>query len=44
VMVTFQPPDIKFVPLAEVINKIRTVPPNSEFVQIARALGISLGD
>lgn len=44
VMVVFQPPDLKFVPMAEAINKIRTVPLNSEFVQIARALGISLGD
>ena len=44
VMVAFQPPDLKFVPLAELINKVRTVPANSELVQIARALGISLGD
>jgi 6-phosphofructokinase 1 len=44
VMVVFQPPDLKFVPIAEAINKIRTVPVNSEFVQIAKNLGISLGD
>jgi len=44
VMVVFQPPDLKFVPMAEAINKIRTVPVDSEFVQIARALGIALGD
>jgi ATP-dependent phosphofructokinase / diphosphate-dependent phosphofructokinase len=44
VMVVFQPPEIKLVPIAEAINKIRTVPTESEFVQIARALGISLGD
>jgi len=44
VMVVFQPPDLRFVPMAEAINKIKTVPVNSEFVQIARALGISLGD
>jgi ATP-dependent phosphofructokinase / diphosphate-dependent phosphofructokinase len=44
VMVTFQPPDMKSVPLREAINKIRTVPPNSPFVEIARSLGISLGD
>ena len=43
VMVAFVPPDIKFVPLTEAINKIRTVPVDSEFVQIARSLGISLG-
>jgi 6-phosphofructokinase 1 len=44
VMVVFQPPDLKFVPMAEAINKFRTVPADSEFVQIARSLGISLGD
>jgi 6-phosphofructokinase len=44
VMVAFQPPDLKFVPLGEAINKLRTVPADSVFVQIARSLGISLGD
>ncbi len=44
VMVVFQPPDLKFVPVAEAVNKVRTVPVDSEFVQTARALGISLGD
>lgn len=44
VMVAFQPPDLKFVPLAEAIDKVRTVPAESLFVQIARTLGISLGD
>jgi 6-phosphofructokinase 1 len=44
VMVVFQPPDLKFVPMTEAINKVRTVPADSEFVRIARALGISLGD
>jgi 6-phosphofructokinase 1 len=43
VMVAFVPPDIKFVPLAEAINKVRTVPADSEFIQIARSLGICLG-
>lgn len=43
VMVAFAPPDIKFVPMAEAINKVRTVPADSEFMQIARALNISLG-
>jgi 6-phosphofructokinase 1 len=43
-MVVFQPPDLKFVPLAEAINKVRRVPANSEFLHIARSLGISLGD
>ena len=43
VMVAFQPPDLKFVPLAEAINKVRTVPNDSELIQIARAIGICLG-
>jgi len=43
VMMAFVPPDIKFVPLAEAINKVRTVPADSEFMQIARSLGICLG-
>jgi ATP-dependent phosphofructokinase / diphosphate-dependent phosphofructokinase len=43
VMVAFVPPDIKFVPLAEAINEVRTVPPDSLFVKIAQSLGIFLG-
>jgi 6-phosphofructokinase 1 len=43
VMVAFAPPNIDFVPLTEAINKVRTVPAESEFIQIARALNISLG-
>jgi 6-phosphofructokinase 1 len=42
-MVVFQPPDLKFVPMTEAINKIRVVPADSEFVKLALALGISLG-
>lgn len=44
VMVAFQPPELKYVPLAEAINKVRTVPADSLFIQIARSLGIALGD
>ncbi len=44
VMVAFQPPALTFVPLAEAVNRIRTVPVDSVFVQTARLLGISLGD
>jgi 6-phosphofructokinase 1 len=43
VMVAFVPPNIDFVPLTEAINKVRTVPAESEFIQITRALNISLG-
>jgi 6-phosphofructokinase 1 len=42
-MVAFVPPDVKFVPLADAINKVRTVPADSEFIQVARSLGIFLG-
>ena len=42
-MMAFAPPDIKFVPLAEAINKVRTVPVDSEFIKIARSIGICLG-
>ena len=43
VMVAFAPPNIDFVPLTEAINRVRTVPAESEFVQTARSLDISLG-
>ena len=43
VMVAFRPPDIKFVPLAEAINKVRTVSADSEFLKIAHSLGIFTG-
>jgi 6-phosphofructokinase 1 len=42
-MVSFAPPNINFVPLMEAINKVRTVPADSEFIKIARSLSISLG-
>jgi ATP-dependent phosphofructokinase / diphosphate-dependent phosphofructokinase len=44
VMTAFVPPELKFVPLSEAINKIRTVPARSLFLQTARSLGICLGD
>ncbi len=43
VLTAFQP-EIAYVPLADAVNKIRTVPPTSQFLQAARAMGISLGD
>ena len=42
-MVAFVPPEIKFVPLAEAINKVRTVPADSELLKIAHSLGIYCG-
>jgi 6-phosphofructokinase 1 len=43
VMLAFAPPDVQFVPLTEAINRVRTVPADSMFVQVARSLGICLG-
>jgi len=42
-MVAFVPPDLKFVPLKDAINKVRTVPLDGGFIQVARSLGICLG-
>ncbi|MFO1306093.1 MAG: 6-phosphofructokinase [Burkholderiales bacterium] len=44
VMVTWEAPDLKTIPLAESLSRIRTVPPSSEFVRVARSLGIAFGD
>jgi ATP-dependent phosphofructokinase / diphosphate-dependent phosphofructokinase len=44
VMVAFQPLHIKFVPLSEAINKVRMVPKDSMFMEIAQSLGIYLGN
>jgi ATP-dependent phosphofructokinase / diphosphate-dependent phosphofructokinase len=43
VMVAFVPPDIRFLPLKEAVNKVRTVLADSEFLRIAQSLGIYLG-
>jgi phosphofructokinase-like protein len=43
-MVAFHPPDIVAVPLAEVVGKTRTIPPEFDVLRTARAMGISLGD
>jgi 6-phosphofructokinase 1 len=43
VMVSFIPPEIKFIQLAESINKIRTVQAENEFLKIADSLGIYVG-
>jgi ATP-dependent phosphofructokinase / diphosphate-dependent phosphofructokinase len=44
VMLSFVPPQIKYVPLAEVSDKVRTVPADCEFVKIAESLGIYFGN
>jgi 6-phosphofructokinase 1 len=43
VMVSFIPPEVKCIPLAESINKIRTVPADSLFMKIADSIGIYVG-
>ena len=44
VMVAFNPPEIKYVPLAEVINNVNTVHDDSELLKIAYSLGIFCGE
>jgi len=43
VMVSFVPPDVKFVPLGEAINKVRTIPAESMFFKVANSLDIYFG-
>jgi 6-phosphofructokinase len=43
-MVAFAPPDIIGRPLEEVVGKTRTVPPDSDVILTAKALGITFGD
>jgi len=44
VMVALKPPKLEFVPLKEAIAKLRLVPPDGEFVVVARTVGIAFGD
>ena len=43
-MVALDPPDVKAIPLAEVVKSRKLVPVDGDVVQTARALGISFGD
>jgi len=43
-MVALRPPDTTAVRLSEAVGRLRSVPPNGDIVQTARALGISFGD
>jgi 6-phosphofructokinase 1 len=43
-MVAYQPPDTVPVSLSAAVGRLRTVPPDGDIVQTARALGISFGD
>lgn len=42
-MVAFEPPDIDFIPIEQVINRVRCVPRDSIFLSTADALGIYTG-
>ncbi len=44
VMVALRPPRVEFVPLAEAVSRMRTVPLDCDTIQAARDLGIALGD
>ena len=44
VMVALNEPSIEFVPLAEAVGRLRTVPVDSDTVLTARELGIAFGD
>jgi 6-phosphofructokinase 1 len=44
VMVALQPPRVEFVPIAEAVAKLKTVPVDGEGVLTARALDVCLGD
>jgi len=44
VMVALHPPRLAYVPLEEAIAKLRLVPPDSDLVLTARAIGIAFGD
>src|SRR3954463_11724916 len=43
-MVAFHPPDIVAVPLADIVGKTRTIPPDFDVVRTAKSMGISMGD
>jgi ATP-dependent phosphofructokinase / diphosphate-dependent phosphofructokinase len=43
-MVANRPPDIVAVPLADVVGRMKTVPPDNDLIATARAMGIGFGD
>ena len=44
IMVALHPPTVKYVPLAEATNRMKSVPLNCDTILTARDLGISFGD
>jgi 6-phosphofructokinase 1 len=43
-MVTLRPPDVQSIPIKEAISSLKKVPLDSDVLQAARGIGISLGD
>ena len=43
-MVALQPPDTVAVPLAKVVDRVRTVPPDCDLIRAARAVGVAFGN
>jgi 6-phosphofructokinase 1 len=43
-MVALDPPNIKAVPLENIIGRIKTVPVDSDKISTAREIGICVGD
>jgi 6-phosphofructokinase 1 len=43
-MVAFHPPNIVPVPLADIVGKTRTIPPDFDVIRTARAMNVSMGD
>ena len=43
-MVALQPPEIVAVPLAKVVGRVRTVPPDCDLIHAARAVGVAFGN
>jgi hypothetical protein len=43
-MVSYQNYQVRHVPIAEAINRLKVVPPNGELVQTARDVDIFFGD
>ena len=43
-MVSYQNYQVRHVPIADAVNRLRLVPPNGEMVQTARDVEISFGD
>lgn len=44
VMIALNPPEVKTIPISEVIKRMKTVPLDCDTIRTARSLGVSLGD